>query len=335
MGSSFEPQHDLATRHLSQKATGIQLQRARSMEFDINDNEESETAEESLGGSTLSLGSTNDDDTKRMLESMKTLMKRCDSIGLKIDSPKNNNPQQGLDRRSSAEINSVRSFRGGNLPKSPMFGPRNLSSRSVSSQPTGAVGGIGAALSQYRGSTNSLSNDSENGSEKMSRVASYGRLREKGLPRVPEMISAGMSPLLLPPPTQVSETLRSDHRLASERRFVEAQRYGSADNGFIRPSRGRLPEPPVSNHPKSHNLLSSSPPKPVGVKIATKTKRSTSKTSRKKKAFNPFRQQDEDEVLAEKSHNRRRWSHVFPVTEVEFKRHVSHKLKSPIWRVGC
>lgn len=43
--------------------------------------------------------------------------------------------------------------------------------------------------------------------------------------------------------------------------------------------------------------------------------------SRRKKAFNPFRQSDEDEVLAKRSHNRRRWSHVFPVGEVEFKRH--------------
>lgn len=48
--------------------------------------------------------------------------------------------------------------------------------------------------------------------------------------------------------------------------------------------------------------------------------------SRRKKAFNPFRQSDEDEVLAKRSHNRRRWSHVYPVGEVEFKRHAG-----PIW----
>jgi hypothetical protein len=48
--------------------------------------------------------------------------------------------------------------------------------------------------------------------------------------------------------------------------------------------------------------------------------------SRRKKAFNPFRQSDEDAVLAKRSHNRRRWSHVFPLGEVEFKRHVG-----PIW----
>jgi hypothetical protein len=38
--------------------------------------------------------------------------------------------------------------------------------------------------------------------------------------------------------------------------------------------------------------------------------------SREKKAFNPFRQSDEDKVLAKRSHNRRRWSHVFPAGEV-------------------
>ena len=54
---------------------------------------------------------------------------------------------------------------------------------------------------------------------------------------------------------------------------------------------------------------------------------STSRYSmRQQKACNPFRQSDEDEVLAKKSHNRRRWSHVFPAGEIEFKRH-----SGPIW----
>lgn len=50
--------------------------------------------------------------------------------------------------------------------------------------------------------------------------------------------------------------------------------------------------------------------------------------SRRKKALNPFRQQDEDEVLMTKSFNRRRWSHVFPRGEVEFKRHAGPNWKS-------
>lgn len=43
-------------------------------------------------------------------------------------------------------------------------------------------------------------------------------------------------------------------------------------------------------------------------------------------SYNPFRQSDEDEVLATRSHSRRRWSHVFAEGEVEFKRHAG-----PIW----
>ena len=51
---------------------------------------------------------------------------------------------------------------------------------------------------------------------------------------------------------------------------------------------------------------------------------------RRKSAFNPFRQRDEEEELAKKSHNRRRWSHVFPLGEVEFKRH-----SGPSWKSLC
>jgi len=54
----------------------------------------------------------------------------------------------------------------------------------------------------------------------------------------------------------------------------------------------------------------------------------SSQASRRKAwVLNPFRQEDEDEVLAKKTHNRRRWSHVFPPGEIEFKRHAG-----PNWR---
>uniref|UniRef100_A0A6V2K027 DEPDC5 C-terminal domain-containing protein n=4 Tax=Ditylum brightwellii TaxID=49249 RepID=A0A6V2K027_9STRA len=46
--------------------------------------------------------------------------------------------------------------------------------------------------------------------------------------------------------------------------------------------------------------------------------------------LNPFRQADEEEVLAKRTHNRRRWSHVFPTGEVEFKRHAG-----PNWKSLC
>ena len=46
--------------------------------------------------------------------------------------------------------------------------------------------------------------------------------------------------------------------------------------------------------------------------------------------LNPFRQDDEEYVLAKRNHNRRRWSHVFPPGEVEFKRHAG-----PNWKSLC
>jgi len=51
---------------------------------------------------------------------------------------------------------------------------------------------------------------------------------------------------------------------------------------------------------------------------------------RKPWVLNPFRQQDEEEVLAKRTHNRRRWSHVFPQGEAEFKRHAG-----PNWKSLC
>ena len=64
---------------------------------------------------------------------------------------------------------------------------------------------------------------------------------------------------------------------------------------------------------------------------APKEMQSTRQGARRQKgAFNPFRQRDEEEELAKKSHNRRRWSHVFPLGEVEFKRH-----SGPSWKSLC
>jgi hypothetical protein len=49
---------------------------------------------------------------------------------------------------------------------------------------------------------------------------------------------------------------------------------------------------------------------------------------RKKWVLNPFRQEDEDEVLVMRNFNSRRWSHVFPQGEIEFKRHAGPNFKS-------
>ena len=53
-------------------------------------------------------------------------------------------------------------------------------------------------------------------------------------------------------------------------------------------------------------------------------------TRRKAWVLNPFREQDEEHVLAEYSYSRLRWSHVFPLGEIEFK-----KKAGPNWKSLC
>ncbi|CAM9371227.1 unnamed protein product [Discosporangium mesarthrocarpum] len=45
---------------------------------------------------------------------------------------------------------------------------------------------------------------------------------------------------------------------------------------------------------------------------------------------NPFKKQDEEQLLKLRTHNRRRWSHVFPPGELEFK-----PMPGPIWKSLC
>ena len=333
LGSSMERKFEFMPRSMSPKMSGMQLQRARSLELEIEENEESETVESERSlFSAYTAVKREDTDTKRLLDSLKLLMKASDADTMKVESPKLIS-QSALDksRHSSTEASTGRQFRSTNLSKSPVFGPRNISGRSLlTQQASGTSGGIGAALSQYRpGSATSLSSDTD-ASTNISRVSSYGRIHNNALLRIPEMISAGMSPLLLPPNQpghDNPETVRMDSRLIHpERRIGDSHRIGSMDASYIRPSRVRQESNSGADR-RLQSLTSSSPPKPHSVNLANTQsnppRRSSSKTSKKKKAFNPFRQQDEDAVLAEKSHNRRRWSHVFPATEIEFKRHVS------------
>ncbi|CAM9646051.1 unnamed protein product, partial [Phaeothamnion confervicola] len=46
--------------------------------------------------------------------------------------------------------------------------------------------------------------------------------------------------------------------------------------------------------------------------------------------INPFKRQDEENILKLRTHNRRRWSHVFPPGEIEFK-----QMPGPIWKSLC
>ena len=69
-----------------------------------------------------------------------------------------------------------------------------------------------------------------------------------------------------------------------------------------------------SKTPK-HNLPKISAHTPSNKQSAREERNSTQRRRRKQWVLNPFRQEDEVEVLAKRTHNRRRWSHVFPLGE--------------------
>lgn len=62
--------------------------------------------------------------------------------------------------------------------------------------------------------------------------------------------------------------------------------------------------------------------------VHVSSSKDSSQSRRKAWVLNPFREQDEEQVLAEYSHSRRRWSHVFPLGEVEFKKKAPPNWKS-------
>lgn len=69
---------------------------------------------------------------------------------------------------------------------------------------------------------------------------------------------------------------------------------------------------------------------PKSTSRSSRRRESRHDTKNRKSVVNPFRQQDEDDELEKKSHNRRRWSHVFSLGELEFKRHAG-----PLWKSLC
>lgn len=175
----------------------------------------------------------------------------------------------------------------------------------------------------------------------------------------------GLSPLLLPPVASTKPAVSDPVHVAPpeqilmQRRILHPEEYSTSRGAAVRVSTratGMISDINMRDGDKksSSRSLSVSPPKNSGSASKDKTARlritrdlyATSKpssqsrhrgsatpsrvgvTSRKKKVFNPFRQRDEEEVLAMKSHNRLRWSHVFPLGEVEFKRHAGPNWKS-------
>lgn len=231
-----------------------------------------------------------------------------------------------------------------------------------------SAGGLGAALTQYIPTSSTFVSDAERGSSTLGRTTSMiglsGSTGQISFRRMVDMGSRGISPLLLPP---IASTLPDfpDHvqdgappeQIPFERRFVNPQSYSTGRSAGVgtssrigdmrsdaqkrdglqsHDSRSLSVSPPTSRrfgspskdkaarHQSINDLHSSGKTR---HRVSTSPSRA-GVASRRRKVFNPFRQQDEEEVLAMKSHNRRRWSHVFPLGEVEFKRHAGPNWKS-------
>ena len=86
------------------------------------------------------------------------------------------------------------------------------------------------------------------------------------------------------------------------------------------------------HHSKRHTSRSSSNKQSDVPMTSTNTATTTATTTHHRKPWvlNPFRQRDETEILSRRTANRRRWSHVFPLGEEEFKRH-----SGPLWNSLC
>ena len=191
-------------------------------------------------------------------------------------------------------------------------------------------GGLGAALNQYRAGTyGNFSLKVDPDATPVTRVASATRLAGMSGSRtwqLAEVGTRGMSPLLLPPVLSSSGAAAdrkpdgSQRRISMDQRFVIRSDVQGVDRQGLAES-ARQPSTGKQSNQSSGGARSDSP-----SRLSISPRRSS--RSRRKRVLNPFRQEDEDEVLAQKSHNRRRWSHVFPLGEIEFKRHAGPSWKS-------
>jgi hypothetical protein len=119
--------------------------------------------------------------------------------------------------------------------------------------------------------------------------------------------------------------------------YNKAPSHSVTDNRLLhrRKSQWDNVEPSGSTEIGSAGERNSQTLSPQRVKIKTQVNRKPQqlqsfRNRQKSWVLNPFRQEDEEEVLAKRTHNRRRWSHVFPLGEDEFKRHAG-----PNWKSLC
>jgi hypothetical protein len=229
-------------------------------------------------------------------------------------------------------------------------------------------GGLGAALSQYgQHGSPAIPFVSVDGrgpvlNRTTSLMAASGSMGHSSYRRMHDTGSQALSPMLHPPvATMMHDFPDAGHDRAPpphipfESRFIKPQQYSrgrnfgkrtgskAVVNSDAQGKEGIQSSRSLSVSPPSNRTFGSPPKEATQRRPAPRNNAALGKhsarlgsapyfksniASRKKRAFNPFRQQDEEEVLAMKSHNRRRWSHVFPLGEVEFKRHAGPNWKS-------
>ena len=129
---------------------------------------------------------------------------------------------------------------------------------------------------------------------------------------------------IVPPETLPGNVFRPDNLLGSRRKSFSAMHDTFADHIGSMNSR--------SNKQNRYKISSTQHAHTPNIKPnrSEKVQQPQYRRRRKHWVLNPFRQEDEDEVLAKRTHNRRRWSHVFPLGEEEFKRHAG-----PNWKSLC
>lgn len=114
-------------------------------------------------------------------------------------------------------------------------------------------------------------------------------------------------------------------KLGERRNSIKSKESGSKDSGHNESRQKKTGNGAISD--TRHHTHSSSPQR---VKSQNLHRYHSYRSRRKPLVLNPFRQEDEERVLLKRTHNRRRWSHVFPLGEDEFKRHAG-----PNWKSLC
>lgn len=321
-----------------------QIQRCPSLEFDVGHD-----ADNNLIPSGY--GEMDEEDSSKYLQNLRSMMKTRDIVSSRTALSPALVPQS---EPGFANTDPNTSRHGSkHLPMPAGIGPFSGQRRTISGQGSSTSGGIGSALAQYR-ATSVSKPDNEKDLSIGQRNGSVFPAAPRGLRHVGDVAPVGLSPLLLPP---VSSAGRIDMTAETVGyKFGVTSAEGGRVNSAFETSSAPMPlvgsyTPMESRLTKSNNVrgsgssygLSSSPPTASRMIIGnsrmdSSTQRSKSResalkgrqshSSKRKKAFNPFRQQDEDEVLAKNSHNRRRWSHVFPAGELEFRRRTGPNWKS-------